>query len=66
MARKQTNGGGLDAVFEAIDELTAREHRELSKLLHMQREDRDLDEVRGWEDLLLDATESALEPDEED
>ena len=44
----------------------AREHRELSKLLHMQREDRDLDEVRGWEDLLLDATESALEPDEED
>ena len=65
MSRKTATGGGLDAVFEAIDELTAREHRQFASLLHMQSDERDLTELREWEDLLRDATESALEPEED-
>lgn len=65
-ARKTTTaGGGLDAVFAAIDALTFREHRELSELLALQSEDRDLSLRDGFAELLADATDSYLSEDED-
>jgi hypothetical protein len=57
--------GGLGAVFNAIDALTFREHRELSDLLLLQSEDRQLTSRDAFADLLADACDSFLEPGED-
>ena len=62
-ARKST-GGGLDAVFEAIDGLSYREHHSLAKLLAMQAEERDLTDPDVFAELIADATDSFLEEGE--
>lgn len=50
----------------SIDQLTFREHVQLADLLMLQSEERDLTQSTDWQNLLADACESALEPEEED
>ena len=66
MAKPKPTGGGLDALFTALDALTFREHRELADLLLLQTEERDLSTREGFADLLADATDSYFEEDNDD
>jgi hypothetical protein len=64
---KPTAGGGLDAVFLALDALTYREMLALAQLFALQAEDRELTDPSAFAELLADAADSHFaEADEDD
>lgn len=63
-ARKTDSGGGVEAALSAIDGLTFREMLELSRLVHLQAEDRKLEEPQHFAELLADTCDSFFEPEE--
>lgn len=65
-ARKSNSASGIDAVFEAIDALTYREHRDFADLLAMQAEGRQLEDRDGFAELLADTCDSYLADDEDE
>ena len=61
--RTKPGRGGVEAALSAIDGLTFREMLELSRLVHLQAEDRKLEEPQHYAELLADTCDSYFEPE---
>lgn len=65
-ATPQPQGGGTEGFFAAVDSLTYREMREVSGLLALQLEGKDVTDAALVAEALADASDSFSDTGEED